>query len=296
MFNMKVSYKIRPTMIYLILVSLFVSLGCYGNSDQIPKDGKKGGFLLFGNSKKGFTNEDIFISSDCETVYISPNGENPSEDDDIYAYPLPLKEDMRVENFITPSNQIYVDQKECVLFNNGKWVEFPYVRVSGAKGSSLLYDALSIVDVEAVAEELFLTDPYDYLYDFKVSCIKVSVVNNSENDIMLLHCMYFEHYKEWKISEVETATGRLHAENYNIYLPAKSTSVIHMKILPPYELTFAYESKGADLHRPKKVLDYRYEKGRDIHLQLFFFTCFYGEDHMRSSSVPFVLRYKGKLK
>ena len=144
-------------------------------------------------------------------------------------------------------------------------------------------------------DEKIYETPYECKYNFKVSYIKVTITNHSEQDIMLLNNLYFEHYKEWQINDNNKVTGLLRGQYHNIYIPANGSTDLYLNILPTYHHPFAYERKGPNLHQPKKILDYRFQKGRNIHLQLVFLTCFYGEEYMRCSSVPFILRYKGKL-
>ena len=274
---------------YLIPVLLCITQCCFCSAAE-----RRTGILPPNTRERGYTAENLFVVPDCTTSYSSPNHEKPKDRSMVYEYPVPIK-DMWENGETIYEGKIYVQHKYCVLFNNGKWVEFPDIRVHGIKNDSIFYKSLTITDVQTVDEEIYKT-PFDYKFDFRVNLIKVTIANHSDQDIMLLCCMYFEHYKEWIISEGDKETGQLQFRHPNIYIPARSSSVLYMRILPSYSQEFAHARKEGDLLQPKKVLDYRYEKGRDIHLQLFFFTCFYGEEKMRSSSIPFVLRYKGKLK
>lgn len=273
---------------YLILILFCLAQCCFCNAAE-----RRSGIFPSNTRERGYTAENLFITPDCSTVCSSPNSEKPKDRSLVYEYPVPIK-DMWVNGATIASGKIYVRQKYCILFNNGKWVEFPDLCVHGIKNDPIFYKSLTITDVKRVDEKIYET-PYECKYNFKVSYIKVTITNHSEQDIMLLNHLYFEHYKEWQINDNNKVTGLLRSQYYNIYIPANGSTDLYLKILPTYNHPFAYERKGPNLHQPKKILDYRFQKGRNIHLQLVFLTCFYGEEYMRCSSVPFILRYKGKL-
>lgn len=239
------------------------------------------------------------------TLRCAPDGVYPKDWKDIYYFPIPLHYLRKC------GHRRYLEDRFLVLLNNGLWLQFPRLRWTYWAGSRRLnmqdvifYDAISITEVAMEGETVYVND-IEYKYDFRTNILRVTLKNNSERDIILLHstCVHYGATERvtdtiWslKIDDKQHMLRGTSEDQTNVFIPAQGETSILMYVLPPYSQRKYYASRlGGDVIPPKQEIDYRIPKDSRIELELKFLTGLYGIEIIRYSRAPLRFRFSGKL-
>lgn len=241
------------------------------------------------------------------TIRCAPDGVYPKDWKDIYYFPIPLHYLRKC------GHRRYIEDRLLVLLNNGLWLQFPRLRWTYWAGSRRLnmqdvifYDAISITEVAMEGETVYVND-IEYKYDFRTNILRVTLKNNSERDIILLHsdCIHYgapegetdtDTIWSLKIDDKQHMLRGTSEDQTNVFIPAQGETSILMYVLPPYSQRKYYASRlGGDVIPPKQEIDYRIPKDSRIELELKFLTGLYGIEIIRFSRAPLRFRFSGKL-
>lgn len=238
-------------------------------------------------------------------IWCAPDGVSPKDWKDIYYFPIPL-------HYLRKCGHCrYIEDRLLVLLNNGLWLQFPRLRWTYWAGSRqtdmqdvIFNDAISITEVAMEGETVYVND-IEYKYDFRTNILRVTLKNNSERDIILLHsdCVHYGAFEGetdtiWslKIDDKQHMLRGTSEDQTNVFIPAQGETSILMYVLPPYSQRKYYASRlGGDVIPPKQEIDYRIPKDSRIELELKFLTGLYGIEIIRHALVPLRFRFSGKL-